>query len=286
MLVEDTTAFVEQLEVSAETPSSRKRRHRILEAELNVLRTRREVEMASNALDQLGLMLLRRTPDGERLHRRSLRREQRLIRKHLEARREELAVWERKLDRRRAEAENASGSPEIFRLHSAEHCLGLSAARFARLSRAQLAEPVLALRKDRRRWWWYLDRFWWSDPGLSACDIERLVLRSDFERKLRYDSAEEARASVVGVGPSRKRTSLAESVRLAVWLRDLGRCVDCGSARDVLFDEIIPSTRGGPDAGNVELRCRPCRDRRDDNEARTRVASARVDATPYQRYVA
>jgi hypothetical protein len=73
---------------------------------------------------------------------------------------------------------------------------------------------------------------------------------------------------------------------MAVWFRDLGRCVDCGSTRDLLFDQIIPSAGEEPDASNVELRCRGCRDRRDHNEARARVGNARVDATLYQRHVA
>jgi hypothetical protein len=274
MLVEDTTAFVVQLEVSAETPSRRRLRFRVLEAEFNVLKARHEVDVAANALEQVDLALRGASSQKDRGRERSLLREQRIIRKHLHGRREELAVCQQKLDQLRAEAKSDLGrAPATFRLHAGEHSLGLSERQFARLSRAQRTEPVLVTKTGSRRWWWYLDRFWWGDKDVSARDVEDLVLRRDMYRKVPSDPQAEA--------------SLSDSTRLAVWSRDQGRCVDCGSSVDLLFDEIIQGSGANIDsARNVELRCRPCRDRRDHNEARTRVANARFDATPYQRSVA
>lgn len=270
MLVEDTTAFVEQLEVSAETPSRRKLRHRVLEAEFNVLKARHEVDVASKAFDQVALALRGASSQTSRGRERSLLREQRIIRKHLEARREELAVCQQKLDQLRAEAKSDLGrAPATFRLHSAEHSLGLTERQFARLSRAQLTEPVLVTKAGGLRWWWYRDRFWWGDENVSARDIEKRVLRSNVYRKLPADPRAEA--------------SLSDSTRLAVWSRDRGRCVDCGSSEDLHFDEIVHGSGASIDsARNVELRCHACRGRRDFNEARTRVANARVDAFSYR----
>jgi hypothetical protein len=282
MLVEDTTAFVERLEVSAETGRSKRLQRRVAAAELAVLRARRDVALASRFLGELegagGAAV------GGR-NERSLAKDVRLVGEHLRAKRAELAECQLRLDRlRRDAAANEARRDECIRLHSATHCQGLSGRQFATLSRAQLDEPVLVRTTGERQWWWYLDRFWWADEHVSASDVERLVLRSDLERKRASDASAEARASVVGVGARGRSARLPESVQLAVWSRDRGRCVDCGSRRDVAFDEII--ARGDADPRNVELRCRACRTRRDRNEARARIDSARVDATPYQRYVA
>ena len=47
------------------------------------------------------------------------------------------------------------------------------------------------------------------------------------------------------------------AVKLAVWKRDSGRCVQCGSTENLHFDHIIPWSRGGASdtAENVQLLC-------------------------------
>jgi 5-methylcytosine-specific restriction endonuclease McrA len=46
-------------------------------------------------------------------------------------------------------------------------------------------------------------------------------------------------------------------VKLAVWKRDQGKCVDCGSTANLHFDHIIAYSRGGSSlvAANVQLLC-------------------------------
>jgi 5-methylcytosine-specific restriction endonuclease McrA len=59
--------------------------------------------------------------------------------------------------------------------------------------------------------------------------------------------------------PSPQRDVIAEEVRLAVWRRDAGRCVSCGSKERLQFDHVIPVALGG--AGTVEnlqLLCASC----------------------------
>jgi uncharacterized protein YegJ (DUF2314 family) len=128
---------------------------------------------------------------------------------------------------------------------------------------------VLVTKQDGRRWWWYRNRFWWDDARLTAAEVERAVLCIDFES-----------------ASSRLATSpVPESLEVAVWSRDGGRCVDCGSIDDVLFDTIIETITNEPETPrNVELRCRDCCARRDHSEARTRVLHARFDVLPYERF--
>jgi HNH endonuclease len=46
-------------------------------------------------------------------------------------------------------------------------------------------------------------------------------------------------------------------VKLEVWRRDRGRCVQCGSADNLHFDHVIPYVRGGSSlvAENIQLLC-------------------------------
>jgi len=46
-------------------------------------------------------------------------------------------------------------------------------------------------------------------------------------------------------------------VKLAVWKRDKGKCVICGSSDNLHFDHIIPYSRGGSSlvAENIQLLC-------------------------------
>lgn len=47
------------------------------------------------------------------------------------------------------------------------------------------------------------------------------------------------------------------SVKLKVWKRDKGKCVKCGSKKNLHFDHIIPYSKGGTSlmAENIQLLC-------------------------------
>jgi 5-methylcytosine-specific restriction endonuclease McrA len=55
------------------------------------------------------------------------------------------------------------------------------------------------------------------------------------------------------------RDIIAEEVRLAVWRRDAGRCVSCGSKERLQFDHVIPvAFGGGGTVENLQLLCATC----------------------------
>lgn len=63
------------------------------------------------------------------------------------------------------------------------------------------------------------------------------------------------------VAPQTERTTrhIPQAVRIQVWQRDGGKCVQCGDTRYLEFDHIIPHSRGGANTlGNVQLLCRDC----------------------------
>jgi hypothetical protein len=283
MLVEDTTAFVERLEVATE--GGGRLRRRVAGAELEVLGARFEVHLAESAVGELERLL---GEEGSVRSARSLRRELGSIQKHLRAKQDELAFRLARLERLEAKAgaQAERRAPHVtFRLHSAGHHLTCSERGFGRLSARQLDRPVFVMKTDGRAWWWYLNRCWWEDGGMRSRALAELVLRRDLQRMLESDALTRARVAVLGEveGPE-EDLPVPDSLHLSVWSRYRGRCVDCGSAERVNFDRIIATSRRRPaTARNFELRCQTCRDRRDHNAGRARIGRARVDAVGYQR---
>jgi hypothetical protein len=52
---------------------------------------------------------------------------------------------------------------------------------------------------------------------------------------------------------------IPHDVRVAVWSRDQGKCVECGDQSYLEFDPIIPFSKGGASTtNNVQLLCRRC----------------------------
>ena len=58
---------------------------------------------------------------------------------------------------------------------------------------------------------------------------------------------------------------IPEKVRDAVWRRDEGRCVECGSKEYIEFDHIIPISKGGSNTKrNIQLLCAKCNSEKSD----------------------
>ncbi|HET7367698.1 MAG TPA: hypothetical protein VFI83_04980 [Gaiella sp.] len=288
MLVQDTAAFIEQLEVQEVDRRARKRRARVARAEMDVLRAELETQRADDALRKLASQIAVARELDDARGERALAHEIKMVRARLRAARHELHSSHHRLEHVQHAASSAGERERrarLFRLHSSRHYFECSERRFVRMAALQFDRPVLVAKRDGRRWWWYLERFWWDDEGRSARDVAALVLAGDRERTNRAAEAARTRASLFGEEPTRAREeTFSPIVRFAVWCRDRGRCVDCRSLLDLEYVQIIPYSRGGSRwTKNVELRCAACRERRERNTARTEVSRARIESAGFRR---
>lgn len=95
------------------------------------------------------------------------------------------------------------------------------------------------------------------DPIQEQLLVKQHVLRR--ERTAQQLQREvESLESISRVGPSH-RLPIPEQVRLFVWQRDKGACVQCGTREKLEFDHIIPLAAGGSSTErNIQLLCERC----------------------------
>jgi 5-methylcytosine-specific restriction endonuclease McrA len=122
----------------------------------------------------------------------------------------------------------------------------------------QADEAVLVAELGERRYWLFHDRFHWEDEGLEAADVEALVRERELRKRRQLERAHSLAARGEPAGGD-GRTAIPREVRLAVFERDGGRCVDCGAEALLQFDHVIPLALGGSSAeGNLQLLCDAC----------------------------
>lgn len=94
-------------------------------------------------------------------------------------------------------------------------------------------------------------------------DGKKHALCSRCNRKLAAQQSNEAFDAFFGRGHEKTngttRKSIKASVKREVWRRDQGRCVQCGSQKNLEYDHIIPVSRGGSNTErNLQLLCEHC----------------------------
>ena len=112
-------------------------------------------------------------------------------------------------------------------------------------------ERVRIYEKIRQGIWSYNGIFHladsWEEPSES---------RTVFKFKLEAVEGEEDLDRPVPANPIRRRV-IPTPVKLEVWQRDGGRCVECGATDELHFDHIVPYSKGGSSlvGDNVQLLC-------------------------------
>ena len=119
--------------------------------------------------------------------------------------------------------------------------------------------------------------FWWCVAGVSIGSILAVLL---FHRKIgtpiltaeqnseiegissvgKSDTNYSQMATAVYAESSKpRRKPIPKNVKMYVWQRDQGRCVDCGSKERLEYDHIIPVSKGESNTDrNIQLLCEHC----------------------------
>jgi hypothetical protein len=129
------------------------------------------------------------------------------------------------------------------------------------IRRHQKDEPPILVNVERYHKAWLLLHI--GDAAAARRELAK-VYASDPEYLDIADLLEAASPPGAPGSPlARRRAPIPEDVRRAVWRRDGGRCVECGSNERLEFDHIIPHSLGGSDTErNLQLLCERCNRRK------------------------
>lgn len=108
--------------------------------------------------------------------------------------------------------------------------------------------------------WIWQGRIYGVDVGMEQSEQEILVRDKAISKAKRIERARARVALDTDSGNrSSKRERISDEVKTAVWRRDSGVCINCGSNRELEFDHIIPLAMGGSNTfRNLQLLCAGC----------------------------
>lgn len=112
--------------------------------------------------------------------------------------------------------------------------------------------------------WFYQSRFYITrDMHLEPDDVVALVNEANNRRRLQLEKAHAVQAMTQRLDSKVKRVAIATDVKVTVWQRDGGRCVDCAAREKLELDHSIPLAMGGSNSvRNLQLLCEACNQRK------------------------
>ena len=125
-------------------------------------------------------------------------------------------------------------------------------------------EPVAMCRSGRRTMWLFHERFYRDDEGLAAEDVKALALQRERRARAKVQSARSLMRAEENGLPTRE--PIPRELGRAVYERDGGRCVQCGSSFPLQYDHILPVALGGATTlENLQLLCADCNREKSDS---------------------
>jgi hypothetical protein len=114
---------------------------------------------------------------------------------------------------------------------------------------------------------WLYQGFAYKAPiDLDPEDILVLIKAAEIHKEKSLSRQRRLVDYSMNVETRRQRQHIPNNIKLFVWQRDGGRCVVCGSNKNLEFDHDIPVSKGGSNtARNIRLLCEVCnRSKRDE----------------------
>jgi hypothetical protein len=146
----------------------------------------------------------------------------------------------------------------VFQAGKLRGTSGITPEQLALAVAAQETQAVRVLHGGGRQYWWCRGRFYWEDEGHTAEDVYALVYEKDRRRARQLERAHAVMATDA-LPRQPRRDVIPREVKHAVFERDGGCCVECGSKFEIQYDHIIPVVRGGANTvANLQILCAPC----------------------------
>jgi hypothetical protein len=152
----------------------------------------------------------------------------------------------------------------VFRTGTLEGDRVLSGRALRQLLAEQELHPVAVLTDGARTWWMFGGDVVSARADLAAHDVAALVTERVARETRRLERAHAVHArDGAAAEPATARRAIPREMRLAVWERDGGRCVECATDFDLQYDHVIPVALGGANTTqNLQLLCGPCNRRK------------------------
>jgi HNH endonuclease len=171
------------------------------------------------------------------------------------------AFWQKALREKEAELK-AERAGKVL-LVGKERVAMWSRGKLSRAKSRQTAQRVNVSRWGENQVWWYRDSFFAAAADLDADDVVALAHEQDNRKRLRLEKAHALQAMQRDLDTRGRRQPIPQEIKVAVWQRDGGRCVECGSQEELEFDHVIPLAMGGANTErNLQLLCAVCNRRK------------------------
>jgi len=128
----------------------------------------------------------------------------------------------------------------------------------------QKTNPVPLVSGGKKTLWAFHGNFYWDDQGLGGDDVKALLLQRERRNQQQLNTARSLMRAEESGRPVRVR--IPTEIRRAVFERDGGKCIECGSSFDLQYDHVLPVSQGGATTvQNLQLLCADCNLRKSDS---------------------
>jgi len=125
--------------------------------------------------------------------------------------------------------------------------------------------PVEIMSTPQLRYLWVDDAFYEAELSVTFNQAVALAREKGLKRARKIQRAVEA-VQASQLGTRVQRETISDAVKHHIWVRDEGRCVNCGSPTELQFDHVIPLAMGGSnELANLQLLCAVCNRRKGAN---------------------